>query len=80
MSIRTPLRSKTKHGNNQPANFGQPKKSNKKSISAKPDTLQEYSFSEVGAVSGQLPMKTRKNDKRVSNYPFLFLEKKTTEI
>ena len=48
----------------------------KDSILAKPDTLQVYSFSGVGGVSGQLPMKTRKNDKGVSNQPFLFLEKK----
>ena len=27
-------------------------------------------------MSDQLPMKTRKNDKGVSNQPFLFLEKK----
>ena len=46
------------------------------SISAKPDTLQVYSLSGVGGVSNQLPMKTKKNDKGVSNYPFFFLEKK----
>ena len=51
----------------------------KNSISAKPDTLQVYSFSEVGGVSDQLPMKTRKSDKGVSNHPFLFLEKKTSQ-
>ena len=45
-------------------------------ISAKPDNLQLYSFSGVGGVSDQLPMKTKKNDKGVSNYPFFFLEKK----
>ena len=45
-------------------------------ISAKPDTLQVYSFSGAGGVSDQLPMKPKKNDKGVSNYPFLFLEKK----
>ena len=48
----------------------------KDSILAKPDTLQVYSFSGVGGVSDQLPMKTRKNDKGVSNQPFLFLKKK----
>ena len=48
----------------------------KNSISAKPDTLQVYSFSGVGRVSDQLTMKTKKNDKGVGNYPFLFLEKK----
>ena len=46
------------------------------SISAKPDTSQVYSFSGVGGVSDQLPMKTKKNDKGVSNYPFFILEKK----
>ena len=45
-------------------------------ISAKPDTLQVYSFSGAGGVSDQLPMKPKKNDKGVSNYPCLFLEKK----
>ena len=49
----------------------------KNSISAKPDTLQVYSFSGVGGASDQLTMKTRKNDKGVSNQPFLFLEKNT---
>ena len=48
----------------------------KASILAKPDTLLVYSFSGVGGVSDQLPMKTRKNDKGVSNQPFHFLEKK----
>ena len=51
----------------------------KNSISAKPDTLQVYSFSRVGGVSDQLPMKTRKNDKGVSIKPF-FPRKKTPEI
>ena len=46
------------------------------SVSAKPDTLQVYSFNGVAGVSDQLPMKPKKNAKRVSNYPFLFLEKK----
>ena len=48
----------------------------KNSISGKPDILQVDSFSGVGGVSDQLPMKTRKSDKGVSNHPFLFLEKK----
>ena len=52
----------------------------KDSILAKPDTLQVYSFSGVGGVSDQLPMKTRKNDKGVSNQPFLFLEKNTKNL
>ena len=51
----------------------------KNSISAKPDTLQVYSFSGVGCVSDQLPMKTRKSDKGVSNHPFLFLGKNITK-
>ena len=50
----------------------------KNSIPAKPDSLQVYSFSGVGGVSDQLPMKPKNND-GVSNYPFLFLEK-TSEI
>ena len=45
-------------------------------ISAKPDTLQVYSFNGAGGVSDQLPMKQKKGAKRVSNYPFLFHEKK----
>ena len=49
----------------------------KNSISAKPETLQVFSFSGVGGVSDQLPMKTRKKDKGVSNQAFLFLEKNT---
>ena len=51
------------------------KKLTESSISAKPDTLQVYSFSGAGGVSDQLPIKPKKNDKGVSNYPFLFLEK-----
>ena len=51
------------------------KKLTENSISAKPDTLQVYSFSGAGGVSDQLPMKPKKNDKGVSNYPFLFLRK-----
>ena len=52
------------------------KKLTENSISAKPDTLQVYAFSGAGGVSGQLPIKLKKNDKGVSNYPFLFLERK----
>ena len=48
----------------------------KRSVSAKPDTLQVYSFSGAGGVSDQLPMKPKKGSKVVSNCPFLFLEKK----
>ena len=40
----------------------------KNSVSAKPDTLQVYSFNGAGGVSDQLPMKTKKNAKGVSNY------------
>ena len=47
----------------------------KHSVSAKPDTLQVYSFSGAGGVSDQLPMKPKKNANGVSSYPFLFLEK-----
>ena len=52
------------------------KKLTKNSVSAKPDTLQVYSFSGVGGVSDQLPMKPKKHAKGVSSYPFLFIEKK----
>ena len=45
-------------------------------VSAKPDTLQVYSFNGAGGVSDQLPMKPKKNAKGVRNYPFFFLEKK----
>ena len=50
------------------------------SISAKPDTLQVYSFSGVGGVSDQLPMKTKEYDRGVSNYPFFFPEKNTKNL
>ena len=40
----------------------------KHSVSAKPDTLQVYSFSGAGGVSDQLPMKPKKNAKGVSSY------------
>ena len=45
-------------------------------ISAKPDTLQVYSFNGAGGVYDQLPIKQKKGGKGVSNYPFLFHEKK----
>ena len=48
----------------------------KDSVSAKPDTLQVYSFNGAGDVSDHLPMKPKKSTKGVNNYPFLFLEKK----
>ena len=51
------------------------KKLTDNSVLAKPDTLQVYSFNGAGGVSHQLPMKSKKNTKGVSNYPFLFLEK-----
>ena len=47
------------------------------SNSAKPDTMQVYSFSGAGGVYDQLPMKLKKNTKGVSNYHLLFLEKNT---
>ena len=52
----------------------------KDSFSAKPDTLQVYSFNGAGGVSNQLPMKPKTNTKGVSNNPFLFLEKKTPTV
>ena len=52
------------------------KKLTKTCISAKPDTLQVYSFNGAGGVSDQLPMKQKKGAKGVSKYPFLFHEKK----
>ena len=52
------------------------KKLTKTCILAKPDTLQVYSFNGAGGVSDQLPMKQKKGAKGVSNYPFLFHEKK----
>ena len=45
-------------------------------ISAQPDTLHVYSFSGAGGASDQLPMKQKKGAKGVSNYSFLFLDKK----
>ena len=47
------------------------------SISAKPDTLQVYSFHGEGGQTDLLPMKAkRKTTKGVSSYPFYFFEKK----
>ena len=57
-------------------NLDEIKKLTKRSVSAKSDTLQVYSFSGAGGVSDQLPMKPKKSAKGVSNYPFSFLEKK----
>ena len=57
-------------------NLDEIEKLTKRSVSAKPDTLQVYSFSGAGRVSDQLPMKPKKGAKGVSNYPFSFLEKK----
>ena len=46
-------------------------------ISAKPDTVQVYSFNGQGGQSDLLPMKApRKTKEAVSNYPFQFLERK----
>ena len=56
-------------------NLDEIEKLTKRSVSAKPDTLQVYSFSGAGGVSDQLPMKPKKNSKGVS-CPFFFLEKK----
>ena len=55
------------------------KKITKPCISAKPDTLQVYSFNGAGGVSDKLPMKQKKGSKGVSNYPFPFYEKKTVK-
>ena len=57
-------------------NLDEIEKLTKRSVSAKPDTLQVYSFSGAGGVSDQLPMKPKKGAKGVGNYPFSFLEKK----
>ena len=47
------------------------------SISARPDTLQVYTFSGEGGSSDHLPMKQkRKGAKTVSKYPFQFFERK----
>ena len=56
-------------------NLDKIEKLTKRSVSAKPDTLQVYSFNGAGGVFDQLPMKPKKNTKGVSIYPFLFLEK-----
>ena len=46
-------------------------------ISARPDTLQVYTFSGDGGSSDHLPMKQkRKGAKTVSIYPFQFFERK----
>ena len=57
-------------------NLDEIEKLTKRSVSAKPDTLQVYFFSGAGGVSDQLPMKPKKGARGVSNYPFSFLEKK----
>ena len=50
-------------------------------FSAKPDTLQVYSFYGDGGASDQLLMKQKKRSKGISNYPFQFLENnEQTEI
>ena len=59
-------------------NLDEIEKLTKRSVSAKPDTLQVYFFSGAGGVSDQLPMKPKKGEKGVSNYSFSFLEKKTS--
>ena len=42
-------------------------------FSAKPDTLQVYSFYGAGGASDQLPLKQKKGSKGVSNYQLQFL-------
>ena len=50
---------------------------NNHSFSAKPETLQVYTFSGEGSSSDHLPMKQkRKSTKTVSEYPFKFFERK----
>ena len=61
-------------------NLDEIEKLTKRSVSAKPDTLQVYSFSGAGGLSDQLPMKPKKSSKVVSKCAFLFLEKNTNEI
>ena len=57
-------------------NIDKMKEITKNSFSAKPDTLQVYSFNGASGVSDQLPMKQKKGAKGGSNYPFTFFEKK----
>ena len=57
-------------------NLDKIEKLTKRSISAKPETLQVYSSNEADVVSDQLPMKPKKSAKVVSECPFLFLKKK----
>ena len=57
-------------------NLEEIEKVTKRSVSAKPDTLQVFSFSGAGGVSDQLPMKPKKSAKGVSNYPCFILMKK----
>ena len=53
------------------------KLTNNHSFSAKPETLQVYTFSGEGGSSDHLPMKQkRKSTKTVSEYPFKFFERK----
>ena len=61
-------------------NLDEIEKLTKRSVSAKLDTLQVYSFNGAGGVSEQLPMKPKKSSKGVSNCPYLFLEKNINEI
>ena len=53
-------------------NLDEIEKLTKRSVSAKPDTLQVYSFSGAGSVSNQLPMKPEKSTKGVSNFFLVF--------
>ena len=60
-------------------NFDKREKLGKRSVSAKPDTLQVYSFSGADRVSDQLPIKPKKSTNGV-NYPFRLLGKNTNGI
>ena len=65
--------------NTEISNFlklGYLEKLTKLSVSAKPDTLQVYSFSGAGGVSDQLPMKPKIHAKGVGSYPFFIFRKK----
>ena len=59
-------------------NLDEIEKLTKRSVSAKPDTLQVYSFSGAGGVSDQLPMKPKKGAKGVSNSLFIFRKETST--
>ena len=57
------------------------KLTNNHSFSAKPETLQVYTFTGEGGSPDHLPMKqNRKSTKTVSKYPFQFFERKNTKF